>query len=82
MYTVCQLEIDDRSVYKRHYMAARTPTKKPETAEETLSETALIRLSPTEKAVFLAFAKKDTRSLSSWMRLVCIQHARSLGAKI
>ena len=62
-------------------MAARPP-KKPPASEETLSTTVLVRLTPTEKAAFGELARKDVRSLSTWMRMAAQEKARSAGAQI
>jgi hypothetical protein len=62
-------------------MAARTP-KKPDPGSETLDEIVLCRMTTTEKAALLALSKKDSRSLSAWLRLAALDKARALGAKI
>jgi hypothetical protein len=63
-------------------MAAKaTPKPEPE-KKENLGKPLLIRVTPSERVVFEALAKRDSRSLSAWIRLACIDKARSLGAKI
>lgn len=62
-------------------MAARLP-KKPPASAETLEALVLVRLSPTEKAIYSALAKKDMRSLSAWVRLAAQEKARAAGAKL
>ena len=54
----------------------------PPAPEETLDETVLVRLTPTEKALYSDLAKRDLRSLSAWVRIACAEKARALGAKV
>ena len=62
-------------------MPARTP-KKPDPREDRLDEIVLVRMTSTEKETFGGLAKKDTRSLSAWVRIACLEKARALGAKV
>jgi hypothetical protein len=56
--------------------------KKDEQKDETLDETVLVRLTPTEKEVFAELAKRDSRSLSAWIRVACREKARALGTNV
>ena len=49
----------------------------PQPPDETLDETVLVRLTPTEKALYSGLAKADGRSLSSWVRRACEERARA-----
>jgi len=57
--------------------------KKAEKPDETLSVPVLIRVSPTERDAFRRVAKgEDLRSLSAWIRRVCLVEARAKGEKV
>jgi hypothetical protein len=51
-------------------------------AEETRDSIVLLRVTPSERAVFERLAKKDARSLSAWCRLACLERARGEGEKV
>lgn len=53
----------------------------PAPTDETLEETVLVRLTPTEKALYSELAKQDGRSLSSWVRRACAEKAKAETAK-
>lgn len=66
-------------------MRGKPPTKRPAASaipDETLTETVLVRLTPTEKRFYGDLARKDLRSLSAWVRIACAEKARAAGAKI
>jgi hypothetical protein len=52
-----------------------------ELEDETLSATILLRVTPTEKNAFETLARKDSRSLSAWVRLAVREKARASGMK-